>query len=68
MFDFEHYTYGSGKLRIEEVDMSFECKVVVYLYTKIFNRFRKIDFEAVKENGQFLVKSFIIAFWRYYQG
>ena len=48
--------------------MSFECKVVVYLYTKIFNRFRKIDFEAVKENGQVLVRSFIIAFWRHYQG
>ena len=43
--------------------MSFECKVVVYLYTKIFNRFRKIDFEAVKENGQVLfIGSWILFF------
>ena len=48
--------------------MSFECKVVVNLFTKVFNRFRKINFEAAKENGQVLVRTFIIAFWRYYQG
>ena len=48
--------------------MSFECKIVVYLYTKIINRFRKINFEVVKENGQVLVRSFIISFGRYYLG
>ena len=42
MFGFEHYSELSGKLRIEEIEMSLECAVVIYLYTKIFNRFGKI--------------------------
>ena len=41
--------------------MSFERKVV-YLYTKIFNRFRKINFEASKRMVKFWSEALSLLF------
>ena len=53
VIDFEHYTLGSGKRRMKEIDMSFECEVIIYLYTKILTDLERLLFEPSKRMVKF---------------
>ena len=56
MFDFERRIHGYGWLGMSKLEISVKSEVAIDLYAKIFNCYRKIDFELFNRLFSFVTQ------------